>query len=76
MFAILDTYLFHSCLYHALTPFKLLVFDDLRQLGYNIVRNRALTLSEIKASYRKLAKWHAASYKLANEYHYSVFVHI
>ncbi|XP_014088680.1 uncharacterized protein [Bactrocera oleae] len=56
-----------DCLYHALTPFKLLVFDDLRQLGYDIVRNRALTLSEIKASYRKLAKWHAASYKLANE---------
>ncbi|XP_039951225.1 uncharacterized protein LOC120768545 [Bactrocera tryoni] len=56
-----------DCLHHALMPNKVLVFDDLKQLGYEIVRNRALTLSEIKAGYLKLAKWHAASYKLTNE---------
>ncbi|XP_054747522.1 uncharacterized protein LOC129253250 [Anastrepha obliqua] len=61
-----------NCLYNALTPVKVLVFEDLTQLGYEIVRKRSLTLTEIRAAYRKLAKWHAASYKLAKE-HTSVF---
>ncbi|XP_036322658.1 uncharacterized protein LOC118736746 [Rhagoletis pomonella] len=56
-----------SCLYNTLRPLKVLVFEDLTELGYEIVRMRALTVNEIKAAYRKLAKWHAASYKLAKE---------
>ncbi|XP_054086799.1 uncharacterized protein LOC128921894 isoform X2 [Zeugodacus cucurbitae] len=55
------------CLHHALTPIKVLVFEDLTEIGYEMVRGRTLTLKEIKAGYRKLAKWHAASYKLAND---------
>ncbi|XP_004518320.2 uncharacterized protein LOC101450699 [Ceratitis capitata] len=56
-----------SCLHHSLTPLKVLVFEDLTQVGYEIVRGRTLTLEEIKMGYRKLAKWHAASYKLAKK---------
>uniref|UniRef100_A0A0K8WD40 CHK kinase-like domain-containing protein n=3 Tax=Bactrocera latifrons TaxID=174628 RepID=A0A0K8WD40_BACLA len=54
-------------LYHALSPHKLIVFEDIVPLGYNVMRGRFANEDEVKAAYAKLAKWHAISYKIIKE---------
>ncbi|XP_053958485.1 uncharacterized protein LOC128863379 [Anastrepha ludens] len=66
-----DTVLKAPCLYHALKPKKIIVFEDLVPKGYEVVRGRPLNVDEVKAAYAKLAKWHAISYKInLEEPHY------
>uniref|UniRef100_A0A1I8NJG8 CHK kinase-like domain-containing protein n=1 Tax=Musca domestica TaxID=7370 RepID=A0A1I8NJG8_MUSDO len=60
--------------YHALQPHKILIMEDLCELGYSTVRARYLTEHELKVVYTKLAKLHAVSYMLgqSDEEHESV----
>ncbi|XP_055854337.1 uncharacterized protein LOC129918046 [Episyrphus balteatus] len=51
-------------LYHSLEPHKVIVFEDLVALGYTCIRDRYLNADEVKLCLSKIAKWHAASYKL------------
>uniref|UniRef100_A0A1I8N026 CHK kinase-like domain-containing protein n=1 Tax=Musca domestica TaxID=7370 RepID=A0A1I8N026_MUSDO len=53
-------------IYHSLDPHKVIVFEDLCELGYNTIRNRFLTDEEIKAVFRKVARLHAVSYMLGH----------
>ncbi|XP_073825379.1 uncharacterized protein [Musca autumnalis] len=53
-----------SLFYHALEPHKILIMEDLCELGYNTVRGRYLTEDELQLVYTKLAKIHAVSYML------------
>ncbi|XP_017485223.1 PREDICTED: uncharacterized protein LOC108373790 [Rhagoletis zephyria] len=62
-----DTKLMAPVLYHSLSPHKLIVFEDLVPLGYNVLRGRFATAEEAKATYTKLAKWHAISHKIMRE---------
>ncbi|XP_054084397.1 uncharacterized protein LOC105221679 [Zeugodacus cucurbitae] len=59
-----NTVLKAPCLYSALEPKKVIVFEDLVPAGYEVVRGRVLSVEEVKAAYFKLAKWHAISYKI------------
>uniref|UniRef100_A0A0A1X3Y0 Uncharacterized oxidoreductase dhs-27 n=1 Tax=Zeugodacus cucurbitae TaxID=28588 RepID=A0A0A1X3Y0_ZEUCU len=54
-------------LYYALSPHKLIVFEDIVPLGYNVLRGRFANEEEVKAAYAKLAKWHAISHKIIKE---------
>lgn len=45
-------------------PHKVLIFEDLCKAGYNTVQGRYLNEDELKMVYRKLAKFHAASFML------------
>lgn len=54
-------------LYHALSPHKLIVFEDIVPLGYNVLRGRFANEEEVKAAYAKIAKWHAISHKIIKE---------
>lgn len=54
-------------LYHALSPHKLIVFEDIVPLGYKVMRGRFANEEEVKAAYAKLAKWHAISHKIIKE---------
>ncbi|XP_068157004.1 uncharacterized protein [Drosophila tropicalis] len=56
-----------NCIYYSLEPRKVLIFEDLLPLGYNLIRNRNATHEEVSCVYAKLATWHAASLKLQNE---------
>ncbi|XP_058974181.1 uncharacterized protein LOC131800648 [Musca domestica] len=59
--------------YHALQPHKILIMEDLCELGFNTLRGRYLTEDELKVVYTKLAKLHAVSYMLGQgEEHESV----
>lgn len=51
-------------LFSSLEPRKVIILEDLKEQGYEMMRNRHPTESEMKAIYRKLAKLHAASYVL------------
>ncbi|KAM7363920.1 uncharacterized protein ACRADG_000641 [Cochliomyia hominivorax] len=51
-------------IYHALEPHKVLIFEDLCQAGYDILRTRYLSAEELQLIYRKVAKLHAVSYML------------
>ncbi|ALC47124.1 CG13659, partial [Drosophila busckii] len=62
-----ETRLSVACLYHSLEPRKVLIFEDLLPDGYTVIRDRSATIDELKAAYSKLAKWHAASFKLQDE---------
>ncbi|XP_037942824.1 uncharacterized protein LOC119675689 [Teleopsis dalmanni] len=62
-----DTVLKAKCLYHSLSPKKVIIFEDLVTLGYEVVRKRPLDINELKAVYSKLAKWHALSCKIGFE---------
>ncbi|XP_073819399.1 uncharacterized protein [Musca autumnalis] len=55
-----------SLFYHALEPHKILIMEDLCELGYNTVRGRYLTEEELQMVYTKLAKIHAVSYLLGH----------
>ena len=62
-------------------PHKVIILEDLCELGYDTVRNRFLTEDEVKAVYSKIAKLHAVSYmlghsedhKVVNQYRDGVF---
>ncbi|XP_061392916.1 uncharacterized protein LOC133328360 [Musca vetustissima] len=53
-------------IYHSLDPHKVIIFEDLCELGYNTIRDRFLTDEEIKAVYRKIARLHAVSFMLGH----------
>ncbi|XP_067619910.1 uncharacterized protein [Eurosta solidaginis] len=62
-----DTKLMAPVLYHSLSPYKLIVFEDLVPLGYDVLRDRTANEEEVKAAYTKLAKWHAISHVILNK---------
>ncbi|XP_016952869.1 uncharacterized protein LOC108026443 [Drosophila biarmipes] len=59
--------LYAECLYSSLEPLQIVIFEDLVELGYAMVRNRQLSHEEICSAYSKLAKMHALSMKFINE---------
>lgn len=59
--------LYVECIYHSLQPHQILIFDDLVEMGYAVVRDRFLTREEICSAYSKLAKIHAISMKFIHE---------
>ncbi|XP_050341456.1 uncharacterized protein LOC126767832 [Bactrocera neohumeralis] len=75
-----DTILRAPILFHELSPRKIIIFEDIVPLGYEVLRGRYANAEEIKQSYVKLAKWHAISYKINieepgyfDEYHIGIF---
>jgi len=62
-----STKLYVNCMYHSLVPHQVLIFEDLVEMGYFVLRDRDATLDEIHRVYFKLAKWHAASLKVQYE---------
>ncbi|XP_052846969.1 uncharacterized protein LOC128258956 [Drosophila gunungcola] len=62
-----DTKLYVPCIYHNLKPRQVMIFEDLVPQGYSVIRNRPVTLEELKKVFSKLAKWHAVSMKVMNE---------
>ncbi|KAH8232668.1 hypothetical protein KR032_011419, partial [Drosophila birchii] len=62
-----DAKLYVDCIYHSLRPRQVMIFDDLVEMGYAVVRDRWLTEEEICSAYGKLAKIHAISMKMINE---------
>ncbi|XP_017052659.1 uncharacterized protein LOC108095866 [Drosophila ficusphila] len=62
-----STKLYVDCIYHSLEPHQVLIFEDLVEMNYIVLRDRDATLDEIHRVYFKLAKWHAASLKVLNE---------
>ncbi|XP_055857104.1 uncharacterized protein LOC129919983 [Episyrphus balteatus] len=54
-------------LYYSLKPRKIIIFEDLCQKGYEVLRDRHCNMEEVKVAFLKLSKLHAASYKLAAE---------
>uniref|UniRef100_B3P6L6 GG11396 n=1 Tax=Drosophila erecta TaxID=7220 RepID=B3P6L6_DROER len=59
--------LYADCIYYSLEPRQVMIFEDLSEMGYAMVRNRELTHEEICGAYLKLAKFHALSMKIINE---------
>ncbi|XP_043653741.1 uncharacterized protein LOC122620377 [Drosophila teissieri] len=59
--------LYVNCIYHSLQPHQIIIFDDLVEMGYAVVRDRFLTQEEICSAYAKLAKIHAISMKFIHE---------
>ncbi|XP_016952867.1 uncharacterized protein LOC108026441 [Drosophila biarmipes] len=59
--------LYVDCIYHSLEPRQVIIFEDLVEMGYAVVRNRFLTQEEICSAYSKLAKIHAISMKFIYE---------
>ncbi|KAH8390811.1 hypothetical protein KR200_000927, partial [Drosophila serrata] len=62
-----DARLYVDCIYHSLSPKQVVIFDDLVEMGYAVVRSRFLTQEEICSAYGKLAKIQAISMKMINE---------
>ncbi|XP_017018485.1 uncharacterized protein [Drosophila kikkawai] len=62
-----NTKLFADCLYYSLEPHQVLIFEDLMERDYFVVRDRESTLDEVQRAYFKLAKWHAASLRVQQE---------
>lgn len=62
-----ETTLYAPCIYHSLEPRQVMIFEDLLPLGYQVLRNRLVTLDELRCALDKLAKWHAVSHKLLKE---------
>ncbi|XP_011197132.1 uncharacterized protein LOC105221681 [Zeugodacus cucurbitae] len=59
-----DTVLKAPILFYELSPRKIIIFEDIVPLGYEVLRGRCVNNEEIKLAYLKLAKWHAISYKI------------
>ncbi|XP_032579545.1 uncharacterized protein LOC116801818 [Drosophila sechellia] len=59
--------LYVQCIYHSLQPQQIIIFDDLVEMGYAVLRDRFLTREEICSAYSKLAKIHAISMKFIHE---------
>lgn len=62
-----NTRLCVPCLYHSLEPRQIMIFEDLCEEGYTVIRNRGGTIEELKAAYSKLAKMQAVSYHILQE---------
>ncbi|XP_052846932.1 uncharacterized protein LOC128258939 [Drosophila gunungcola] len=62
-----ESKLYVDCIYHSLRPRQIIIFEDLVEMGYLVVRNRWLTQEEICSAYSKLAKIHANSMKMIME---------
>ncbi|XP_033240353.1 uncharacterized protein [Drosophila pseudoobscura] len=62
-----DTKLHGERIFHSLEPRQVMIFEDLVEIGYFVVRDRAPTFEEIRRAYLKLAKCHAVSMKILNE---------
>ncbi|KAH8247186.1 hypothetical protein KR038_000007, partial [Drosophila bunnanda] len=62
-----DAGLYAACIYHSLRPKQVIIFDDLVEMGYSVVRDRFLTQEEACSAYGKLAKIQAISMKMINE---------
>ncbi|XP_017123949.1 uncharacterized protein LOC108143886 isoform X1 [Drosophila elegans] len=62
-----STKLYVNCIYHSLAPHQVLIFEDLVEMDYFVLRDRDAALDEIHPVYFKLAKWHAASLKVQEE---------
>ncbi|KAH8284012.1 hypothetical protein KR054_007483 [Drosophila jambulina] len=56
-----------DCIYHSLEPRKILIFEDLTETGFFVLRNRGASREEVDRAFFKLAKWHAASLKVQEE---------
>ncbi|XP_055859076.1 uncharacterized protein LOC129921313 [Episyrphus balteatus] len=54
-------------LFQSLEPKECIVFENNVPKGYEVMRARHCNMEEVKAAFLKLAKWHAVSYKIANE---------
>ncbi|KAH8310064.1 hypothetical protein KR059_007805, partial [Drosophila kikkawai] len=59
--------LYVDCIYYSLSPKQVIIFDDLVEMGYTVVRDRWLTQEEICSAYGKLARIQAISMKMINE---------
>ncbi|XP_004518087.1 uncharacterized protein LOC101458009 [Ceratitis capitata] len=59
-----ETVLRAPILFHELSPQKIIIFEDIVPLGYEVLRDRYVNKEELEAAYTKLAKWHAISYKI------------
>ncbi|XP_034131569.1 uncharacterized protein LOC117585914 [Drosophila guanche] len=59
--------LYVDCIYHSLKPRQVMIFEDLVEMGYLVIRDREVSLEEVRSVYSKLAKFHAASMKLQQE---------
>ncbi|XP_016952202.1 uncharacterized protein LOC108026021 [Drosophila biarmipes] len=62
-----STKLYVNCIYHSLAPHQVLIFEDLVEKGYFVLRDREATNDEIDRVLFKLAKWHAVSIKVQHE---------
>ncbi|XP_034488467.1 uncharacterized protein LOC117792425 [Drosophila innubila] len=62
-----NTRLCVPCLYHSLEPRQVMIFEDLVEKGYTVIRNRGGTIEELKAAYAKLAKMQAVSFHILHE---------
>ncbi|XP_016980505.1 uncharacterized protein LOC108045632 [Drosophila rhopaloa] len=62
-----NTKLYVPCIYHSLKPRQVMIFEDLVPQGYTVIRDRPVTVDELKLVFSKLAKWHAVSMKVINE---------
>lgn len=56
-----------TCVYHSLDPRPVIIFEDLVPQGYQVIRDRYATLTELRSVLGKLAKWQAVSFKLLKE---------
>ncbi|XP_058988266.1 uncharacterized protein LOC101889389 [Musca domestica] len=59
-------------IYHSLSPHKIIILEDLCELGYDTIRGRLLNAAEVKAVYSKLAKIHAVSFMLGHTENHQV----
>lgn len=59
-------------IYYSLSPHKIIILEDLCELGYDTVRGRLLNATEVKAVYSKLAKLHAVSFMLGHTENHQV----
>ncbi|XP_023293693.2 uncharacterized protein LOC111676915 [Lucilia cuprina] len=51
-------------IYHSLQPRKVIIFEDLCEIGYDTLRTRYLTEKELRMIFRKVAKLHAVTFML------------
>ncbi|XP_034664621.1 uncharacterized protein LOC117898988 [Drosophila subobscura] len=59
--------LYVDCIYHSLKPRQVMIFEDLVEMGYVVIRDREPGHEEVRSAYSKLAKFHAASMKVQQE---------
>ncbi|XP_022219854.2 uncharacterized protein LOC111072362 [Drosophila obscura] len=62
-----DDKLYVDCIYHSLKPRQVMIFEDLVEMGFVVIRDREVNLDEVRCVYSKLAKLHAASIKVQHE---------
>ncbi|XP_055856234.1 uncharacterized protein LOC129919399 [Episyrphus balteatus] len=62
-----DTILGPKLVYAAMEPHQIIVLEDLTKQGFTTLGGKTPNEEQIKRAMLKIAKWHAVSYKLANE---------